>query len=152
MTKTSTRQASPTLPRYASAIGGAVLVTAVLWAAAHSLGVELRVDARNGQPAQVVGPTLVVGSTLVVSLLASATRKWLDRFADRAPTVWIRLAVTVLLVSLAPMAYVQASGSAKATLALMHLAVAVVLVPLLARGSGDRPGTPQPAGNNESIR
>ncbi|MEU6582195.1 DUF6069 family protein [Nocardia sp. NPDC046763] len=139
----TTRQAGPSLLRLASAIGGAVLVAALLWAAAHSLGVELRVDARNGQPAQVVGLPLVAGSTLVVSLLAAATRKYMDRFTDRAPTVWIRLAVTVLLVSLAPMAYVQASGSAKATLALMHLAVAAVLVPLLARGSGDRSGTPK---------
>ncbi|MBF6301621.1 hypothetical protein IU459_29380 [Nocardia amamiensis] len=145
MTISSTRQASPSLLRYASAIGGAVLVTALLWAASQSLGVELRVYTRNGQPAQVVGLPLALGSTLVVSLLASATRKWLDRFTDRASTVWTRLAVTVLLVSLAPMAYVQASGSAKATLALMHLAVAAVLVPLLASGSGARPGTQQHA-------
>ncbi|WP_051022612.1 DUF6069 family protein [Nocardia pneumoniae] len=151
MTTTSTRKASPSLLRHTSAIGGAVLVTALLWAAAHSLGVELRVDARNGRPPQTVGLPLVVGSTLVVCLLASATRKWLDRLTDRAPTVWTRLTVTVLLVSLAPLTYVQASGSAKATLALMHLAVAAVLVPLLARGSGDRPGTQQHA-SNQSIR
>ncbi|WP_431971470.1 DUF6069 family protein [Nocardia sp. bgisy134] len=141
MTTTSTRRPSPSLLRYACAVGGAVLATALLWAAARGLGVELRVDTRNGRPAQVVGLPLVVGSTLVVSLLASAARKWLDRLTDRAPAVWTRVAVTVLLVSLAPMAYVQASGSTKATLALMHLAVAVVLVPLLALGSGDRPGT-----------
>lgn len=139
MTTTSTRQAGPSLLRYASAVSGAVLVTALLWAAAQSLGVELRVDTRNGQPPQVVGLPIALGSTLVVSLLASAARKSLGRWTDRASTVWTRLAVTVLLVSLAPMAYVQASGSAKATLALMHLAVAAVLVPLLASGSGDRP-------------
>ncbi|WP_433734070.1 DUF6069 family protein [Nocardia sp. CA-129566] len=141
MTTTSTRRTSPSLLRYASAGGGAVLVTALLWVAAHSLGVELHVDTRNGLPAQDVGLPIVVGSTLIVSLLASATRKWLDRLTDRASTVWIRLAVIVLLVSLAPMTYVEASGSAKATLALMHLAVAAVLIPLLARGSGDRPAT-----------
>ncbi|MFX0574544.1 DUF6069 family protein [Nocardia nepalensis] len=151
MTTTSTRQASPSVLRYAFAIGAAVLVTALLWAAAYSLGIELRVDPRNGQPVQVVGLPIVAGSTLVVSLLASATRKWLDRFTDRAPTAWTRLGLTVLLVSLAPLTYVQASGSAKAMLALMHLAVAAVLVPLLARGS-DRPGTQQYAEFNESIR
>ncbi|MGV9823411.1 DUF6069 family protein [Nocardia xishanensis] len=145
MTTTSTNQANPSLVRYAYAVGGAVLVTALLWVAAHSLGVELLVDSRNGQPAQVVGLPQVVGSTLVVSLLASATRRWLNRFADRAATIWTRLTLTVLLVSLAPMAYVQASGSTKATLALMHLAVAAVLVPLLADRSGGRPGTRQHA-------
>ncbi|WP_326647471.1 MULTISPECIES: DUF6069 family protein [unclassified Streptomyces] len=152
MTATSTRPATPSLRRHAYAVGGAVLATALLWTAARSLGVELRVDARNGRPPQVVGLPLVAGSTLVVSLLASATRKWLDRLTDRASTVWTRLAVTVLLVSLAPMTYVQASGSAKATLALMHLAVAAVLVPLLARANGDRPGKQQHARNNQSIR
>ncbi|MGV9542734.1 DUF6069 family protein [Nocardia beijingensis] len=129
--------------RHVYAVGGAVLATVLLWAAAHSLGVELRVDTRDGRQAQVVGLPLVAGSTLVVALLAAATRKWLDRWSDRAPRVWTRLAVTVLLVSLLPMAYVEASGGAKATLALMHLAVAAVLVPLLAGGSGDRPGRQQ---------
>lgn len=152
MTAISTRPATPSLRRHAYAVGGAVLATALLWTAARSLGVELRVDARNGRPPQVVGLPLVAGSTLVLSLLASATRKWLDRLTDRAPTVWTRLAVTVLLVSLAPMTYVQASGSAKATLALMHLAVAAVLVPLLARGNGDRPEKQQHARNSQSIR
>ncbi|MFI1169696.1 DUF6069 family protein [Streptomyces sp. NPDC020801] len=84
---------------------------------------------------------LVAGSTLLVSLLASATRKGLDRLTNRAPTVWTRLAVTVSLVSLAPLTYVQASSGAKATLALMHLAVAAVLLPILGRRDGDRPGT-----------
>ncbi|MCC3331454.1 DUF6069 family protein [Nocardia abscessus] len=59
----------------------------------------MRVDTRNGRPAQVVGLPLVVGSTLVVSLLASATRKWLGRLTNRAPIVWTRSAITVLLVS-----------------------------------------------------
>ncbi|WP_051021753.1 DUF6069 family protein [Nocardia araoensis] len=140
MSTTSTRRIDPSLLRHASAVGGAVLATALLWAAAHSLGIELRVDARDGRPAQVVGLPVVAGSTLVAALLAAATRKWLDRWGDRAPRAWARLAVTVLLVSLLPMTYVQASGGAKATLTLMHLAVAAVLVPLLARGSGDRPG------------
>jgi hypothetical protein len=96
-----------------------------------------------GLPAQVVGLPLVTGSTLAASLLATATRKRLDRLTDRAPTVWIRLAVTVLLFSLTPFTYVQASAGTKATLVSMHLAVAAILVPLLARGNGDRPGTSQ---------
>ncbi len=56
---------------------------------------------------------------------------------DPTPTTWTQLAVTVLLVSLAPLTFIQASGGARATLALMHLAVAAVLIPLLAPRNAD---------------
>ncbi|MER5463043.1 DUF6069 family protein [Streptomyces sp. NPDC002668] len=137
MTTPPGRPATPGLRRIAYAIGGAVLATTLLWTIAHILGVELRVDPGNGWPTQAVGLPLVAGSTLVASLLASATRKGLDWLTDLAPTVWTRLTVTVLLVSLAPLTFVQASGGAKATLALMHLAVGAVLIPLLAPRSAD---------------
>jgi Family of unknown function (DUF6069) len=133
MTTTSIRPNTLGLLRRALATGGAVLTTALLWAAAHILGVELRVDTRTGLPALAVTLPLVSASTLAAALLAIATRRQLDRVSDRAATVWTRLAFTVLLVSLAPLAYVQASAAAKATLAMMHLAVAGVLIPLLAR-------------------
>ncbi|WP_326655258.1 DUF6069 family protein [Streptomyces sp. NBC_01750] len=120
-------------------MGGAVLATTLLWTAAHTLGVELRIGPGGGWPSQAVGLPRVAGSTLVASLLAAATRKGLDLLTDtdRASTLWIRLAVTVLLVSLAPLTFVRASGGARATPALMHLAVAAVLIPLLAPRNTD---------------
>ncbi len=149
MTTTSIRANTPSLYRGALASGGAVLVTALLWAVAHLLGVELRVDTRTGLPALAVTLPLITASTLAASLLAIATRRQLDRFTDRATTVWTRLALTVLLVSLVPLAYVQASAAAKATLAMMHLAVAAVLVPLLARANGS---AIRDSGNNDRGR
>ncbi|MFI1164467.1 DUF6069 family protein [Streptomyces sp. NPDC020801] len=137
MTTSPSRPATPDLRRTAYAICGAVLATALLWAVADGMGVDLRVDPGNGLPTQTVGLPLVAGSTLFASLLAALTRKGLDRLTDRARTVWTRLAVTVLLVSLAPLTFVQASDGAKATLALMHLAIAAVLIPLLGRRDGD---------------
>ncbi|MFE0508857.1 DUF6069 family protein [Streptomyces sp. NPDC058964] len=131
------RPAAPDLRRTAYAICGAVLATALLWAGADGMGVDLRVDPGNGLPPQTVGLPLVAGSTLVASLLAAVTRRRLDRLTDRAPAVWTQLAVTVLLVSLAPLTFVQASDGAKITLALMHLAIAAVLIPLLGRRKGD---------------
>jgi hypothetical protein len=120
----------------ALATGGAVLATALLWTVAHILGIELRVDTRTGLPALAITLPLVIASTLAASLLAIATRRQLGRFTDRSSTVWTRLALAVLLLSLTPMAYVEASAAAKVTLATMHLAVAAVLIPLLAHGNG----------------
>jgi hypothetical protein len=136
MTTTTIRPNTLSPRRRALATGGAVLATALLWAVAHILGVELRVDTRTGLPALAVTLPLVSASTLAASLLAIATRQQLHRWTDRASTAWIRLAITVLLVSLTPLAYVQASGAAKAILAAMHLAVAAVLIPLLAHANG----------------
>ncbi len=138
MTTPSIRPHTPGLRRAALATSSAVLVTALFWAVAHLLGVELRVDTRMGLPALAVTLPLITASTLAASLLAIATRRQLDRFTHRAATVWTRLALTVLLVSLTPLAYVQASAAAKATLAMMHLAVAAILIPLLAHVNGSR--------------
>ncbi|MEV5576761.1 DUF6069 family protein [Spirillospora sp. NPDC052269] len=138
MTTTVTRSAALSLRLHASAIGGAVLATALVWAAARGLGAKLRVDPGDGRTAMVLGLPLIVGATLAVSLLASATRAVLDRLTDRAPAVWTGLAVTVLLVSSVPVLYVEASGSTKGTLALMHLVVAAVLIALLGRRNGVR--------------
>ncbi|MFB7739495.1 DUF6069 family protein [Streptomyces sp. NPDC056112] len=133
MTTSLTHSASRGLRLHAYAVGGAVPATALLWAAAHSLGVELRVDPGDGRPSQVVGLPLIAGVTLVVALLASATRAVLDQLTNRAPAIWTGLAVIVLLVSFVPVLYVEASSSARVTLALMHLVVAAVLVPFLGR-------------------
>jgi hypothetical protein len=150
MTTTSTRSATPSLRHHAYAVGGAVLATALLWAAAHSLGVELRVDPGDGRPTQVIGLPLIAGVTLVVALLASATRTGLDRLTKRAPTVWTGLAAIVLLVSFVPVLYVGAAGGTKATLALMHLSVAAVLVPILGRRNGR--GSPEGGSPGSSQR
>ncbi|GGW56408.1 hypothetical protein GCM10010503_36920 [Streptomyces lucensis JCM 4490] len=134
MTTPPSRPAPPGLRHIACATGGAVLATTLLWTVAHILGIELRVGPGGGWPTRAVSLPHVLGITLVVSLLASATRKGLDLLTDtdRASTIWTRLAVAVLLVSLTPLTYLQVSGGATAILALMHLAVAAVLIPLLA--------------------
>ncbi|WP_141578393.1 DUF6069 family protein [Actinomadura sp. WMMA1423] len=139
MTATPTRPTTPSLRLHACAVGGAVLADSLLWTAARGLGVELRVDPGDGRPSQVVGLPLVAGITLVVALLASATRAVLGRMTDRAPAVWTASALIVLLVSFVPVLYVEASSSTRITLALLHLSVAAVLVPLLSRPSRPAP-------------
>lgn len=57
-----------TRPHYAIlAVGGAALSTALIWTAAHALGVELRVDPRNGQPPGAISLPFAVTVTLAAS-------------------------------------------------------------------------------------
>ncbi|MEU8510356.1 DUF6069 family protein [Kitasatospora sp. NPDC048722] len=63
-----------------------------------------------------------------------------ERSDDHHAIVWTRPAVAALVVSPAPLTFVQASGTAKATLALMRRAVAAVGVPLLRRETVTDPG------------
>jgi hypothetical protein len=130
----TTTSASPTTSLRASAfaVGGAVLATALLWTLARILGVELRVEG-NGQPAQVISLPFACTVTLAVALLAWGARALLDRLTRRAAAVWTVLAALVLLVSFVPLSYVDADGAAKVILALMHLAVAAVLISAFAR-------------------
>ena len=67
MTTTSIRPTTLGLRRGALAAGGAVLAAALLWAVAHILGVELRVDTRTGLPA------------LAVTLPSSPEARWPPR-------------------------------------------------------------------------
>src|SRR3954447_23122950 len=115
-------------PRGAVAVGGAVLATALLWTAAQVLGIELRVDPRNGRPPGVISLPFAATLTLAVSAAGWGVRALLDRLVRRASLVWTVLAVLVLLASFLPLFAVEATGATKTILALMHAAVAAVLI------------------------
>lgn len=75
------------------------------------------------------------GVTLVVTLSAWGLRAGLDRFTRHAARVWTVVAGVVLLLSFLPVLAVGASGETKTILALAHLAVAAILLPVLGRRS-----------------
>ncbi|GAA4254618.1 DUF6069 family protein [Dactylosporangium darangshiense] len=133
MTSTSVSPTATRLRVGALTVGGAVLAAALLWTAAQILGIELRVDPRNGQAPSAVGLPLTVTFALAVSLLGWGARALLDRFTRSAPVVWTVLAVVVLLVSFLPLFIFEATGAAKTILALMHIAVAAVLISTFSR-------------------
>ncbi|GIG00069.1 DUF6069 family protein [Catellatospora citrea] len=133
MTGTSLPPAATRLRVGALTVGGAVLAAVLLWTVAQVLGIELRVDPRNGQAPSAVGLPLTVTFTLAVSLLGWGTRALLGRFTRSAPVVWTILAGLVLLVSFLPLIVFEASGPAKTILALMHIAVAAVLISTFGR-------------------
>ncbi|MGC4886857.1 DUF6069 family protein [Micromonospora sp. DT227] len=134
---TTTPATSPTvrLRVGALAVGGTVLATALLWTAAQFLGIELRVDPRNGRPPGVISLPFAATLTLVVSAAGWGVRALLDRLVRRASLVWTVLAILVLLASFLPLFAVEATGATKTILALMHAAVAAVLIPTIGRRS-----------------
>lgn len=115
------------------AVGGAVLATALLWTAAQILGIELRVDPRNGRPPGLISLPFAAALTLAVSAVGWGVRALLDRLIRRASAVWTVLATLALLASFLPLFAVEATGAAKTILALMHVAVAAVLISTFGR-------------------
>jgi hypothetical protein len=73
------------------------------------------------------------------ALLGWAALAVMERFSDRAQTLWTYTAIAVLLLSIAaPLAASEVSDATRAVLVVMHLAVGAVLIPGLARTSTAR--------------
>ena len=112
-------------------VAAAVRACLAIWAIGELAGVDYTVES-PGQPALVIGPGQIIGIALGAALLGWATLALLERFARRvARPIWISLAVVVTLLSFGPLFGTEATGGAKAALAAMHVAVAVVLIALL---------------------
>jgi Family of unknown function (DUF6069) len=124
-----TFQASARLTRTrAISVATATLAAVAVWAiAVPLLGIHLLVRFGSG-PALSVGIEAVVGASLAASLLGWALLSLLERHARRARTIWSRIAIVALLVSLILPLSAGADISTKVALALMHLAVAAVLI------------------------
>jgi hypothetical protein len=117
---------------------GAVSVTAAtsaaaaVWIAADIAGTTLTVGL-PGRPPMTIGLPLVIGTALAASLAGSGSLAVLERLSTRGRTWWAVLAVATLLASFGPVLTAQTTGGARLTLALMHIAVAAVLIPGLLR-------------------
>jgi hypothetical protein len=113
----------------AIAVAAAVLAAVAVWLVAVAAGQDLVVK-QPGREAVEVDVVPVLLFSLVPALLGWALLAALERFAAaRALAVWTAAALVVLLVSFVPLFQVEAAGSTKATLALLHVVVAAVLVP-----------------------
>ncbi|MGD0194474.1 MAG: DUF6069 family protein [Candidatus Dormibacteria bacterium] len=119
-------------------VGGAVLAAVAVWVVAVPLlSVHLLVRFGSGA-AETVGVDYVVGASLIASLAGWALLVMLERRTSRARSIWTVVAIVVLLASVSlPFSIATTTGS-KTVLALMHVAVAVVLIPVLRRGANSR--------------
>src|SRR2546423_5605695 len=114
-------------------VAGATLAAVAVWALAMSiLGSSLVIRFGDGAP-QTIGIELVVMGSLMGSLLGLGSLVLLEKFTARARTIWTAVAIGVLLVSLSLPLVAGTTASTKVALALMHLAVASVLIPTLRR-------------------
>jgi|HubBroStandDraft_4_1064222.scaffolds.fasta_scaffold63850_2 hypothetical protein len=119
-------------------VGGAVLAAVAVWVVAVPLlGVHLLVRFGSGA-AETVGVDYVIGATLIASLAGWALLALLERRTSRARSIWTVVAIVVLLASVSlPLSIATTTGS-KTVLALMHIAVAAVLIPVLRRVAPSR--------------
>ena len=119
-------------------VGGAVVAAVAVWVlAVPLLGVHLLIRFGSGV-AETVGLDYVIGATLIASLAGWGLLAFLERRTARARAIWTVAAVIVLIASLSlPLSVATTSGS-KTALALMHIAAAAVLIPVLRRGSAAR--------------
>jgi hypothetical protein len=127
-----------TRPRRARALAviAAVLAALAVWLVTDPLlGVDLAAPTGPGsEELQSITPALVAGTGLVTALAGWGLLALLERFTALPRTIWTAIAVLVGLLSLAgPLSTIASTTVANGlSLALMHLAVAAVLIPGLA--------------------
>ncbi|WP_337662453.1 DUF6069 family protein [Streptomyces sp. GESEQ-13] len=121
--------------RRPAATAAAVLAAMVTWAVTDPvLGHRLRVT--DGEETLDVGAAPVAVVALFASLAGWVLLATLERFGvRRARAIWTGVAVAVLAVSFLPLTGDGMDGGTRTSLALMHLAVAAVLM----AGLGGRP-------------
>jgi len=113
----------------ALALTSAALGASAVWAIADAMGVDFRL--RDAQSSVVIGLPTVIGFTLLCAGLGWAALAVLERFSRRAVRLWTGLAVAVLVLSIVPIFLEHATAGTRAGLVVIHLAVAVVVIPLL---------------------
>jgi hypothetical protein len=132
----------------ALAVVAAALAALAVWLVTDPLlGIDLTGTTRPGsQELMSITPALVAGTSLVVALAGWALLALLERFTARPRAIWTAVAVLFALLSLAgPLSVLASTTTANAlALALMHLAVAAVLIPMLA-GTAPAPARLAPA-------
>lgn len=130
---TTPTQTKPRRRTRLAAVATAVAATAVLWVIGEPLLGYDFILTPPGRPAMDLGLGEIAFATLISSLAAWALLAVLERFTEHARVIWTVVAIAVLLASFMPFTQVEASTGSTALLALMHVAVGAVLVPVLGR-------------------
>ncbi|MDR7182980.1 membrane protease YdiL (CAAX protease family) [Microbacterium trichothecenolyticum] len=116
----------------------AALASIAVWGLATLLGVDLEVNS----PA--VGRLSIDAFLALVTALPLSFAAWgvlalLERSRENGLRVWRVVAVALLVVSLLPLPFLDATPGTKAALAAMHLGTGIILVALLPKGPKPNP-------------
>ncbi|MGC4846202.1 DUF6069 family protein [Micromonospora sp. DT15] len=121
----------------AAVTAGAIVVAVVEFALLRSAaGVDLAVRSANSTRQITVAAVIV--ATAVAALAGWALLAVLERRTNRSRVWWTSIAVAVLLLSLVLGPPSGVGGGAKATLALLHVSVGVILILGLPRSRPER--------------
>ena len=138
----------------ALAVIAAALATLGVWLVTDPLlGIDLTGPTAPGsEQLQPITPAMVAGGSLVAALAGWALLALLERFTARARTIWTAIALLVALLSLAgPLSILASTEASVLALALMHVVVAAVLIPILA-GTSPAPARPAPTRSARASR
>ena len=114
-----------------TAVGVAVLITSGCYVIARACGTDFQLTDPGKTAAHKLILPEIVAFTAVFSLLGWGVLALLERYTRNAGTIWRILAGAVLLLSFMPIGLEQATTETKVMLAVIHTAVAAVLVPML---------------------
>ena len=115
----------------AGCAAAAGLANGAVFLALRAGGVDFTTrDAAGEHPFPASGIVLV---SVVFGLLGWAALAVLERWTRRPVRIWSALAAAVVLLSMVPIALIDASGGTKAGLAVLHVVVALALLPMLRR-------------------
>ncbi|MGI5206696.1 DUF6069 family protein [Spirillospora sp. CA-108201] len=122
----------------ALAVAGAVAAALAVWAVGEPLLGHDLVVRQEGQEPRDLGASAIGAFALVPSLLGWALLAALERVTPLAARIWTAAALILLALSFLPIIGVQSSGGSKAVLALTHVAVGAVLIPVFRRTATSR--------------
>lgn len=121
----------------AAAAGLAAVATSATWLGASATGVDFRLTDATGSV--VLGLPIIIAFTLWFAALGWISLALLERVTRRRPgaarTAWTVLAAAFTALSLVPIYLETATAGTKASLTVVHLAVAAVLIPLYRRSA-----------------
>jgi drug/metabolite transporter (DMT)-like permease len=105
----------------------------IVWGVSQAANAELLMQAAEGEEPTEITFAWVAGFALLAALLGWGVLALLERFTPHALKIWTIVAVVIFLASLSAPYTSDASSATQNWLALMHLAVAAVLIPGLYR-------------------
>lgn len=113
-----------------------VLAAVAVWAIVSLSGARLTVSSPLVEALTIDLP-LVIVTALPVALAGWGLLALLERVTARARRTWTIVAVAVLVLSIPPLAFLDASWPTQISLALMHVAVGLTLILMLRRSAHD---------------